>query len=418
MERTIYPCKEFEAIEVPLDCLIVGGQVSVYPEAASRGFFDIDYRSGKLVLTAKNYIGLIPINDRIAIHVVPRFPIENLLHILQKADQRIRFVSGHVRTYSSSINTIDNPGALFGAKLLEQLQHIQRGGLLRRYVSQTTHGSLQGDLQLTPTITQYFSQGVRYKHVRNITSLSSNLPENRLIKSALSKLAAYYSQRTDKQSCEFAGEAKSLLTLFDRVPEKEAHRQSLYFELPSFVHRLPNTQQYYASLLWLAYLIEERKGLLIEKVGPITFDTLVVNLAELFESYLRNLMRENINKIYPGARVEDGNKRQVKLFAQGQPNPVKPDIYVTLDRKTILIMDAKYKPKISEEDRYAMLAYCDALQFNKAILVSPSLAGEEGITLLGKTRSGIELYHAKLNIGSINIQDAEQRFISEIQAVA
>ena len=78
--RRVFPCREFEPVDVPLDLLMSNGQLRLYPEAEN--YFDLDYRAGRLVVAPKSYVGLIPINDRVAIHVLPRFPIDNIFYLL------------------------------------------------------------------------------------------------------------------------------------------------------------------------------------------------------------------------------------------------------------------------------------------------------------------------------------------------
>jgi 5-methylcytosine-specific restriction enzyme subunit McrC len=396
--------------------LLIDGAIDVYPSAAGKGFFDIDYRAGKLVLTAKNHVGLIPINDRVAIHVIPRFPVENLLYILGKADPVLRYVTGFARTYLISTDSVGNPERLFGEMMLRRLREMRQRGILRRYIATTEAGGLRGNILLGPTVSRYIARGIRYKHVRRVVSLAADLPENRVVKRALIKLAEYYSRGSSKEQKLYARHSEQLLMLFDSVSDSTAE-PGLGVNLPKYVRALPMAHGEYASLLWLAYLIESKKGVELERLGGATFDTFVVNLAELFESYLRNLIREHVAHVFPGCFVEDGNKRPVRLFAQGQSNPVKPDIYVTRGGVTVALLDAKYKPRIKEEDRYELLAFCDALRIKKALLVSPGNASDSGVTVLGTTQSGVELLHAKIDLSSRDMMRAETDFVRVVSAV-
>ena len=51
------------------------GKLDLYPEASAKGYFDIDFAEGRLVLKSRGFVGLIPLSDRVAIHVLPRAPI-------------------------------------------------------------------------------------------------------------------------------------------------------------------------------------------------------------------------------------------------------------------------------------------------------------------------------------------------------
>lgn len=417
MARTVFPCKEFEAVDVPLDLLLRQGRVDVYPEVNGKGFFDIDYRAGNIVLAARSYVGLIPINNQVAIHVIPRFPIANLFYILQKADASFKYVSGHVRTYEIAHDKDTNVTSMFGERMLETLGHIQRQGLLRRYEPVEREGGLEGEIMMTKTISRYYSRGIRHHQVRRVTLHSTDIPENRLIKSALYKLASFYSISPNKKNRQLKSTAESLLLLFDQVSPLEKRAQHLEYELLKYVQRLPNIHRQYSSILWVAYLIERRRGITVEKLGPVTFDTFVVNLADIFENYVRRVVVDNVNDLIAGAWVENGNVKEVPLFAQGEPFKVKPDIYITLQNRTVAILDAKYKPDVKAPDRYEVLAFCEALQVKKAVILAPSLGVGNDSQLLGKTKGGVELHLVRIDLGAKDMLAEERSFITSLRKI-
>lgn len=417
MARTVFTCKEFEAVHVSLDALLKEGRVDVYPEASGKGFFDIDYRGGDIVLVARSYVGLIPINDQIAIHVIPRFPIANLFYILQKADASLRYVSGHLRLYGIAPRVEENIASMFGKRMLETLTHIQQQGLLRRYKSIERDDELQGEIVMDQTISKYYSQGIRYRQVRRVTLHSTDIPENRLIKSALYKLASFYSVSNDKIHRRLRADVESLLMLFDQVSTLDDLPNYLGYNLPRYVQRLPNLHRQYACILWIAYLIESKQGVAVEKIGPVTFDTFVVNLADIFENYVRRIIADHINDLVPGARVQNGNLNEIPLFVQGDKFKVKPDIYITVNNQAIAILDAKYKLDVKASDRYEVLAFCEALQVKTAIILSPSIDDKYNSQLLGETKGGIKLHLVKIDIGAIDMPAAEYDFIEHLRKI-
>ena len=145
--------------------------------------------------------------------------------------------------------------------------------------------------------------------------------------------------------------------------------------------------------------------------------TMVVNLADIFESYVRQVIKENLNAVLPGAVLRDGNRHQVALFMQGGQNTVKPDIYLESSGKSPVVLDAKYKPALRAADRYEVLAFCEALQSKLAIFVSPSERGKQDTKFIGRTPGGIELHSVRIDLGSRDIRDEEGRFISRLRSV-
>src|SRR5690242_18283698 len=83
---TVYKAKEREETSIPIDEVLVNGRADIFPELQSKLLFDIRFRTDKLILTAGKYIGLIHLNERIAIDVEPKISTNNLVEILSKTD--------------------------------------------------------------------------------------------------------------------------------------------------------------------------------------------------------------------------------------------------------------------------------------------------------------------------------------------
>jgi 5-methylcytosine-specific restriction endonuclease McrBC regulatory subunit McrC len=166
----------------------------------------------------------------------------------------------------------------------------------------------------------------------------------------------------------------------------------------------------------MAYLIQAAKGIHVERLGHAEFDTFVVNMADLFEGYLRTVVTENLHKVVPGGSVRDGNKSPARLFRNGDDFVVKPDIYVLANGSVTLILDAKYKLDIKAADRYEILAFCEALQVKQAVLVYPSVGTSPRSELLGVTQSGVRLFVVQMNIGALDLPAEESAFITRLTA--
>ena len=412
--RTVYPCKEFEPVELPLDQLIADGRIDIYEAVRGKGYFDIDYRGGKIVLAPTSYVGFIPVNDRVAVHVVPRFPIVNLLHLLGKANALAKYVVGHFRTYEAGSESDTDPTGLFGRQFLWSLRTLKTDGLLRRYVAAERDDSLRGEILMSETVSRFLSRGVRYRQVRRVHELTPNLPENRLVKAALYKLADFYCRAEEGPS---RTDAEKLYPLFDLVAEEATNRGIIGHLLPRYVRELPTTHKGYASVLWLAYLIETRRGVALDKLGPISFDTFVVNLADVFEDYVRAVLLERIGDHFPGASLLNGNVTNPPLFVQGEKFTVKPDMYVRNDKRNVAVFDAKYKEKIKATDRQEILTFCEALQAKVAATIAPSRDGKCDVRLSGRTEGGISLYQATIDIGAKDMPSMEREFASKLMAI-
>ena len=412
MERITFACKEFEPVSVSLDYLVVEGKIKLYPEAAR--YFDLDFRDGNIVVAPKNFVGLIPVNDRLAIHVLPRFPITNLFHILHRSSATLKFIEGHLRTYEVTEGAgIQDPIALLADQLTHASTAVRRSGLLRRYSSYEHDGLPSGAIDFPRTVSRFRTAGIRHKQVWNRTEHSVQLRENQLIKLALQKLLSYYVSLNHKRLSDKVTVIREALFLFDAVDLPNEYVHFTEQELARMVCKLPNSHRQYGPLLWLAFLIHSRKGIAIEQSGTAAFDTFVVNMAAVFEDYVRVLTSEAAEQLVTGSRARNGNIDQVNLFVEGDKHKVKPDIYLHRGSMNVAVLDAKYKPHLKAADRYEVLAFCEALATKKAVLISPS-DGYVAPLLLGKTPGAVEVWIVKINLATGDMLQNERQFVADL----
>lgn len=414
MSRKVYACREFEVVGVPVDELLVGGRTEVYNQASGKGFFDIDLRNGELVVTAKNFVGLIPLNDRVAIHVVPRFPIDNLFAIIARSDESARFLHGFSRAYSLGEGSGYGISRLFGEKVIGMLGHVAKSGLYRKYVPETTECGVEGELMLSDTVSRFRSSGVRYRHVRRRYALSPFVAENRIIKGALQRLVGFYGGSGDAEARRLKREAERLLIGFDQVGRPLSPVELRALSIPRLVAGLPPMHQSYASVLWLSYLLETGQGVTLEKVGSASFDTFVVNLADVFESYVRNIIALGVERVGPGLRLRDGNKSPYPLFVGNDRYEVRPDLYLVQGKRPVAVLDAKYKLDVKPADRYEVIAFCEALSVKLAVLLAPHFPGSEEVQVLGVTPSGIRMVILRINLGATDLAAEEALLLSRV----
>lgn len=410
--RRVFPCREFEPVEMPLDLLMSDGQLQLYPEAEK--YFDLDYRAGRLVVAPKSYVGLIPINDRVAIHVLPRVPIDNIFYLLHRTSAVIRFIEGHLRSYAIETRYEGDPIEILASQFSSIAQRLFNLGLLRQYIPSNDPPQFSGTLDVTDTVISFRSKGISYRHSWASDELTANIIENALIKSALVRVVDYLGRKRDSVAKKQLATLRALLYEFDSVETVVPAVALTETDVARLISRLPQSHKEYSSILWLAFLIHARRGLSIEAVGNLSFDTFVVNLADVFEDYLRVIITEHFAKLGRGYRVKDGNKDQVSLFANSDQFKVKPDIYVAHNRAALAVLDAKYKPSLKAADRYEVIAFCEALQAKRAVILSPVVAGEH-LSELGTTPGGIAFWHARIDLSAKDMKAEELRFLASVE---
>lgn len=413
-QRTIYPCKEFDPVEVPLDQIVSNGVIQLYPEAEK--YFDLDYRGGKLVVAPKSYIGLIPLNARTAINVRPRFPIDNVLYLIKKASATFRFIDGHLRNYGVTEEAGFDPVADFAQKFAVSCESLLKTGLLKKYAPAKLQSPYSGTLDMSETIIRYRTQGISYMQHWTSDELTDDIPENRLVRSAIVRVIGFLLEKNDKSSKKTVAILRQIYREFDNVGEDPIDSSLTEGKVAGYIKALPYHHRNYSQLIWLAFLIVTQRGLLIDSVGSVSFDTFVVNLADIFEDYVRNIISDYFYLQNGGFSVKDGNKEQVPLFKNNNTYKVKPDVYILQNKEPLAVIDAKYKPSIKPADRYEVISFCEALQVKRAIVVSPKLDDNRS-ELLGKTPSGIEFWHVKISLGSDKIIEEENDFLKCVAAL-
>ena len=412
----IYPCFEHGEVAVPIQDLIHEGSVEVFSELTGKGLFDIDFRKSKLVLVAKSFVGVIPINPRVSIHVLPRFPVDNILYLVQRANHAIEYLPGFARGYQIERLKSGDAEEIFSTSLLDGLRGIQRKGIMSRYVTRDVDRGWRGRVLLAPTVGRFLSRGIRHQQVRQITEFSADVPENQIVKEMLSQVARYFGRFSDKRSQGIRENAAVLMAMFDRVSGLVGGSETAARESRRYIRSLSGDYRAYESLLWLCYLMASRQGVSIESFGPAQIETMVVNLADVFEGYVRQVIRDNLDSVITGGVLRDGNKTQPPLFINGSTYKVKPDIYVEAAGKTAAIIDAKYKPKLKSADRYEVIAFCEALESRIAVFVSPREKEQPRTKFLGETPRGVRLYEVRINLGA-DMGQEEGEFTTSLRAI-
>lgn len=413
--QTVYPCEEHGEVDVPLSALLKDGELDLYPEVASKGYFDIDYRRGSLVLKANRYVGFIPISDRVAIHVRPKAPISNLLRMVWRAGSPLRSIEGFIRGYQDKPGEIDSPEELYLSAFLAAMRGARKAGVLKRYLPQTTE-ERRGRLMLARTIASNYSKGYRHKQAFETFAFTVDVPENRILKHTLLRLLRHLNADPVGQNLELARQVKDLLAPFSTVEEMKVTPDMVARTAPALIRGLPQSHAAYEPALWLSYLIATKSGVLMERIGRSRFESVVIDVSNVFERYVRTLCAEAKDTRFAGLEVLDGNEEPVRLFTAGIPATTEPDVYLRResDGTCAALADAKYKKDPTREDRYELLTFCEAAQVMRAAFICPYLPGQDLFSHYGTTARGVNIDVVRINLAAEDMHAEEERFVGEL----
>jgi 5-methylcytosine-specific restriction endonuclease McrBC regulatory subunit McrC len=410
-EQQVYPCDEHGTVPVPISELVTDGKLDIYPGITGHGYFDIDYTGGALVLRASKYVGLIPISDRVAIHVRPKAPIANLMWLVWRAGGAFKQLEGIVRGYQALPGEIDDPEKLYVDVFASALERLYRGGMMKRYVTSEADNVWRGRLSLARSISRHYSRGRRYAHTFATTDLTLNNAVNQIVKHTAGRLLPHLQRDRGAAGQKLADRMQRCLQPLSTVDDSHITPSVIAAKVPGLVRSLPPVYREYESALWLAYLIASRSGVVMEQVGNARFESVLINVSEVFEKYVRLLCVEA--RPILRCRVYDGNKRPIRLFVD-KSIPAAPDIYFARDGVTLAIADAKYKKKIDREDRYELIAHCNATEVRRAAFICPSMSDEPRVAHYGTLRDGVRISIIQINLAAADMRAEEALFMENV----
>jgi len=143
----------------------------------------------------------------------------------------------------------------------------------------------------------------------------------------------------------------------------------------------------------------------------LNLDSLIVDVSQVFEAYLRRELAERLSR--QGFKIFDGWKKPRRFFTDGGGFSVHPDIIIERDNAVVAILDAKYKPDVSEQDRYEVLSFMDVMGVDVGGFVCPTRDGEMS-RFMGTTTSGKRLSNLRFDLAAADPGIEADRFAENV----
>jgi len=410
MTTEILECEEFSEVRVRVSALMRDGELTVDPRISSKGYLTATFKEGQLVLRTTKFVGLIPLTSDVSVRVKPRATISNLAYMLTRSQKAPTAISGFSRGYSSRFVRADNVERLFGPTLISSSAAIARRGLVKRYERPDITAPWRGRFLASDTVRKHASKGVHFRHEFEQSVLTPATLDNFAIQEALKRVVGWY-QINDRKS-PLLTDARKALSLFRNVGEYTAGSAELSRHLKKMLSNKFNIRQDYADALWAAYAILEQSIPDVGQNGEFKLDSLIVDVSEIFEAYLRRELASQLGS--KGYKVQDGWKRPHPFFADGGAYSVHPDMIIRKDDRVVAILDAKYKPDVSEQDRYEVLSFMDVMKIDVGGFVCPS-QGVDGSRLMGVTASGKRLHNFRFDLAADDPAQEARKFAENVE---
>jgi 5-methylcytosine-specific restriction enzyme subunit McrC len=418
-QRRVFQVSEHQPVQVPLTELLTEGRLDVYPSVTGKGYFGIDLRQNRLVLKAGGYVGLIPLNDRVAIEIRPRVPIRNLTQILRKSRLPIVTLPEQVRLYD--VVDVSDPSLLdlFASALLEAVGTVEQLGLLQEYRPRTeATSSPRGRVLMRETLAQQHARGILHKVVSSWSDRCVDNACNRCLKFALWSLGQQYTAMRGR-----AGVAAMLARLnrayhvFYGV-DLDRSKGFLIDRLVQDPTRLPPVRGYYRDALRIAAAIIREQTVLLDPGGSdLRLSSVVINMEDVFEAYLFHSLKEQLQhtqlSVLDGRRLSPGYGGK-RLFDEPESEPANPDIVVRSqegESTTSLVLDAKYKPMSgspARDDINQVITYAASYRTHHVVVVQPCRQPDQaGVRKVGSI-DDLTVWQYGFNLNAADLAMEEQ----------
>lgn len=323
-------------------------------------FIKIGYkRNVGETVTFKNYVGLIQINNKFQIQILPKIEFakgekDETKQIFIKMLRSMKDFPSKVFTNANLKFEKMNLYEIFINMYLQEVRRLIKHGIKSAYIGQEDNLNVyKGKLLVEKHIKQNFIHKERF--YVGFDEYQVNRAENKLIKSTLLKLQKLTS------SMENSKEIRQLLTVFELVEPSTNYDKDF---AKVVINR--HTKDYEMLIKWSKVFLKDKSFTTFS--GTESSRALLFPMEKVFESYVAKNIKKIFSRVGWNVSVQDKgyylfdtlNEEQYKKFA------IRPDLVVTREDGSIIILDTKWKNLtnnrrinfgISQADMYQMYAY-------------------------------------------------------------
>jgi 5-methylcytosine-specific restriction enzyme subunit McrC len=419
-EIKILKVQERGSVSVPLNVLVdVDGKLK-FNRAIDRGLVEIRQGVSELYLKIGAVVGRLPLTAGYALDVAPKFPMSNLTRLLALSEEGFSKRADIFRLYEKSSPDGFVPELLVRS-LAEHLHKASTEGYHREYLKQVKLTSIRPRINFGKSSQNCWARGQYTKAVTEQFQYTYDNLENQLLKLGCHvALAHCKNNKSANLDLPIISHTLSDLNAVsikspDVLLSDYAHRGS---RIPTFKNGINKAVEISVELIL-------RTGIVFDGFDEgIELPSFLINLDNVFEAYIRNVLRNGLSNLKSTAFVRDGNQKawQKPFFDDTGAGLAKPDLlfFEGSKKQPCIIGDVKYKREIAVEDRYQVISHALSHSCNTAILVAPAESAQKAglvrVGKLGPQGNEIELYEFRFDLeGTMaNSEEALVRSISQL----
>jgi 5-methylcytosine-specific restriction enzyme subunit McrC len=421
---TIVSAREFEHIEVAAGLISQSGELVAYPEVLERELFSVRYKSGRAVFQAGGFLGLIPINEKLSLEVLPKVPLANLERLLSTtayAPLQLRKFKRHYAEHETSSEPVT---AAIIDSFLDAATAVCEGGLYRDYKRFDGSGAYpRGRIDIKRTLLH----GAKRKppflefswHGRDV-----NNSANQLLKVVLQSLVTDASVSKNQA---LRRRLAQLLDQFDLVRGDAKSHELLEIVDDLYISRLPVTKAAYPQALSVAKMLLKQTGISFSRSGSnVVLSTMLIDMSAVFEEYLLRVLSARCRAQVLSGRMGPpvGARKRLLDPCAGSTHstPATPDILLAdvENPGRALVLEVKYKAVenvAKRDDINQLIAYVFSYDAEAGVLVLPATNdAAERLECLG-TVAGRRIYQYRMRLASANIEEEEREFAETMDVI-
>lgn len=341
--------------------------LSEHEQAEAMDFLKISVRRhvGK-VIQARNYVGLIQMKNGFQIQILPKVSSSEMEDTKKTFLQMLRSMKDFPsKVFNDSHLKIDkmNLYEIFINMYIQEVRNLMKKGLRSAYLPvQDNLNYYKGKLNVGEHIKRNLIHKERF--YVGYDEFDINRPENRLIKSTLLKLQKLSSSTANLK------EIRQLLLHFEMVKSSSNYTRDF-----SLVVIDRNTKDYETLMRWSKVFLLNQSFTTFS--GNTTARALLFPMEKVFEAYVAKHLKQALADLPWEVSTQD---RGYYLFDQPKKFALRPDIVVTGDDQSAIVLDTKWKslinqPRknygISQADMYQMYAYSKKYNTKEIWLLYP-----------------------------------------------
>lgn len=330
-------------------------------------FLRISSHKGVKVIKPQNYVGVINIDNKVQIEILPKIDIgddNELRKLFLKMLSSLKEFKGK-SFKNAQLNDSKLPiYEVFIQMYLNEVQELLKKGFKSDYLT------IEGNITFFKgkfLINQHLKHNIirKDRFYMAYDEFHINRPENRLIKTTLLKLNKISSNGKNQLL------AKRLLAEFEMVNQSTNIDKDF-----SLVKKDRNAQAYQSLMTWSQVFLKNKSFSTFK--GTENVNALLFPMEKIFESYISKQLK-NISTNYSGYKIETQKQTQY-LFDEPRKFRLKPDVYISMNSNPYKVLDIKWKRLntdfknnygITQSDMYQMYAYAYKYNVEDIVLIYP-----------------------------------------------